>query len=248
MPLILGAIGVLLVTGLFLSESAITTLQQLVTDPYGRALLVKIALIIVMLIFTGYALFYVQPKLVQQAVLLPVVDAELPARRTRQTALGQTWRSLKCVMTIISCLGAAVLLCAALMTFFAPPIVFPAVNYSQNSSSIASPTAAQTKTVGDLSVTLQVTPARADETNTVTVTLRDASGRPVKGAQVRLDTNMQIMNMGTTHKTVSGGNPAYVAVFANGEGFSMSGLWDIIVRVQLPNQQPVQALFQVMVS
>jgi len=82
----------------------------------------------------------------------------------------------------------------------------------------------------------------------VKVTLRDASGRPVKGAQVQLDTDMQIMNMGTTHKTVSGGNPAYVAVFANGEGFSMSGLWDIIVRVQLPNQQPVQALFQVMVS
>ena len=247
-PLILGAIGVLLVSGLFLSESAITAVQQLVTDPYGRALLVKIALVVVMLIFTGYALFYVRPKLVRQAVLLPVVDAELPARRTRQSALEQTWRSLKRVMTIISCLGAAVLLCAALMTFFAPPIVFPAVNYSQNSSSTASQASAQTKTVGDLSVTLQVTPARADETNTVSVTLQDSSGRPVTDAQVQLDTNMQIMDMGTTHKTISGGNPAYVAVFANREGFSMSGLWNIIVRIQRPNQQPAQVLFQVMVS
>ncbi|HEX6483245.1 MAG TPA: CopD family protein, partial [Ktedonobacteraceae bacterium] len=247
-PPVLGAIGVLLVSGLFLSESAITAVQQLVTDPYGRALLVKIALVVVMLIFTGYALFYVRPKLVRQAVLLPVVDAELPARRTRQSALEQTWRSLKRVMTIISCLGAAVLLCAALMTFFAPPIVFPAVNYSQNSSSTAGQASAQTKTVGDLSVTLQVTPARADETNTVSVTLQDSSGRPVTDAQVQLDTNMQIMDMGTTHKTISGGNPAYVAVFANREGFSMSGLWNIIVRIQRPNQQPAQVLFQVMVN
>lgn len=247
-PLILGAIGVLVVSGLFLSESAITAVQQLVTDPYGRALLVKIALVVVMLIFTGYALFYVRPKLVRQAVLLPVVDAELPARRTRQSALEQTWRSLKRVMTIISFLGAAVLLCAALMTFFAPPIVFPAVNYSQNSSSTASQASAQTKTVGDLSVTLQVTPAHADETNTVTVTLQDSSGRPVTDAQVQLDTNMQIMDMGTARKTISGGNPAYVAVFANGEGFSMSGLWNIIVRIQRPNQRPAQVLFQAMVS
>jgi hypothetical protein len=134
------------------------------------------------------------------------------------------------------------------MTFFAPPIVFPAVNYSQNSSSAVSQTAAQTKTVGDLSVTLQVTPSRVDETNTVTVTLRDASGRPVTDAQVLLDTNMQIMDMGTTRKTISGGNPAYVAVFANGEGFSMSGPWNILVRIQRPNQQPVQVSFQVMVS
>ena len=247
-PLILGAIGVLLVSGLFLSESAITTIQQLVTDPYGRALLVKIALVLVMLIFTGYALFYVRPKLVRQAVLLPVVDAELPARRTRQSALERRGRSLKRVMNIVSCLGAAVLLCAALMTFFAPPIVFPAVNYSQNSSSTGGQTGAQTKTVDDLSVSLQVTPARVNETNTVTVTLRDSSGRPVTDAQVQLDTNMQIMNMGVTHKTISGGNPAYVAVFANGEGFSMSGLWDIIVRIQRPNQQPAQVSFQVMVS
>jgi hypothetical protein len=65
---------------------------------------------------------------------------------------------------------------------------------------------------------------------------------------VLLDTDMQIMDMGTTRKTISGGNPAYVAVFANGEGFSMRGLWNILVRIQRPNQQPVQVSFQVMVS
>src|SRR5260370_41969626 len=94
-PLIVGAIGVLLVSGLFLSESAISNFQQFTSDPYGRALLVKIALVAVMLIFTGYALFYLRPRLARQAVLLPVGDVELPARRPRQSGLGQTVRNLK---------------------------------------------------------------------------------------------------------------------------------------------------------
>lgn len=247
-PLMLGAIGVLLVSGLFLSESAISNFQQFTSDPYGRALLVKIALVAIMLVFTGYALFYLRPRLARQAVLLPVVDAELPARRARQSALDQTWRNLKRVMNIVATLGAAVLLCAALMTFFAPPIVFPNVNYTQSPASTAGSSNAQTKTVGNLSVTLQVTPARVAETNTVTVTLRDSTGKQVTDAQVQLSTNMQIMDMGVTQKTVKGGNPAYVAIFASGEGFSMAGLWDIIVRIQRPNQQPVQVQFQVTVS
>ena len=247
-PLIVGAIGVLLVSGLFLSESAISNFQQFTSDPYGRALLVKIALVAVMLIFTGYALFYLRPRLARQAVLLPVVDAELPARRARQTALDQTWRNLKRAMNIVATLGAAVLLCGALMTFFAPPIVFPNVNYTQSPPSTASSSDAQTKTAGNLSVTLRVTPARVAETNTVTVTFQDSTGRPVTDAQVQLSTNMQIMDMGITQKTVKGGNPAYVAVFASGEGFSMAGQWDITVRIQRLGQQPVQVQFQVMVQ
>lgn len=247
-PLLLGAIGVMLVSGLFLSESAISNLQQLLTDPYGRALLVKIALVAVLLIFTGYALLNLRPRLSRQAAFLPVVNAELPARRTRQSALDQTWRSLKGMMNITACLGAGVLLCAALMTFFAPPIVFPNIDYSQHSASTNNPPAAQTKTAGNFSVTLQITPARAAETNTVTVTLQESSSRPVTDAQVQLSTTMEIMNMGTAHKTISGGKPAYVAVFASGEGFSMAGLWDITAQVQRPNQQPVQVLFQVIVN
>lgn len=247
-PLTLGAIGVLLVSGLFLSESAISSFQQFTGDPYGRALLVKIALVAVMLVFTGYALFYLRPRLARQAVLLPVVDAELPARRARQSALDQTWRHLKRTMNIVAALGAVVLLCGALMTFFAPPIVFPNVNYTQSPASTANSSGVQTKTAGNLSVTLQVTPARVAETNTVTVTLQDSNARPVTDAQVQLSTNMQIMDMGVTQKTVKGGNPAYVAAFASGEGFSMAGLWDIFVRIQRPNQQPVQVQFQVMVS
>jgi putative copper export protein len=249
-PLTLGAIGVLLVSGLFLSEASITNIQQLLTDPYGRALFVKILLLALMLILGGYALFFLRPKLTQQAILLPVVNAELPARRTRQSALEGTENSLKRTMKMQTWLGAGVLLCAALMSFFAPPIVFPPLNYaaSTTSSSATSAQNIQTKRIGDLSVTLQVLPGRANAANTVVVTILDDRGNIVTNAQVQLRTNMEVMDMGTAQATAKGGNPTYTATFAEDVAFSMGGLWDISVRISRPNHAPVQGTFQVMLG
>ncbi|HLH60072.1 MAG TPA: CopD family protein [Ktedonobacteraceae bacterium] len=247
-PVLIGAIGIALLSGLFLAETAISNPQQLLTDPYGRALLVKGGLVIVMLILMGYALYYLLPRLARQVALLPVVNAELPARRVRQSVLEKTRYRLKRAMTLVACLGAAVLLCASLMSFFAPPVVFPNIHYSQSPGSPAGPPAPQTKTAGNLSVTLQVTPARVDETNTVTVTLKDSNGKPVTDAKVQLSTNMEIMDMGTTSKSISGGKPAYVATFASGEAFDMEGVWDIFVHIERPGQQPLQVQFQVTVT
>ncbi len=250
-PLTLAALGILLVSLLFLSEASLSSAQQLLTDPYGRSLLVKILLIVSMLIFTGYALFFLRPKLTRQAALLPVVDTELPIKRTRQSALLQTERSLKQTMKLSSWLAAGILLCAALMTFFAPPIVFPAVNYKLSITSTDASTSGQNlqiKQIGDLAVTLVVLPARANSANTLILTMNDSSGNPVTNAQVELNTNMEIMNMGDFHTTVVAGNPTYIATFAQDTAFSMSGLWDIVVKIVRPNVAPVQGTFQVMLN
>jgi len=245
----LGIFGVLLVSGLFLSESSLTSTYQLINDPYGRALLVKLMLIILMFVLSVYTLFILRPNLARQALLLPVVEAELPARRVRQSALQRTERRLKQSLAIQSWLGGGVLLCAALMTFYAPPIVFPATNYtSAASTNAASPAAtvnAQAQKVGNLSITLQVLPGRVDYANTVVITINDSDGNPVTNAQVQLSTNMELMDMGTAHATVKGGNPTYIAVFDKDAAFSMFGVWDIGVRIQRPNQAPVQTVFKV---
>lgn len=240
----LGAIGVLLVSGLFLSEASISDAQQLLTGPYGRALLVKILLIVLMLIFSGYSLFFLRPKLTRQVVLLPVVNAELPARRTRQSALAQTESSLKRAMHLLSLLGAGVLLCAALMSFYAPPIVFPAINYAaQAGSTSTGPQNIQTKQVGNLSVRLEVLPARINTANTVIVSLIASNGNPVTDAQVQISTNMIVMDMVTARKTAQGGNSTYIAVFSKDEAFSMYGDWYIDLLIQRPQQQPVHVTF-----
>lgn len=250
-PLLLGAVGVLLVSGLYLSESSIFNPQQFVGDPYGRSLLVALVLIGLMLLLSGYIIFILRPKLARQATLLPVIDAELPTRRTRQSALEHTVRSIKRTAIVLSWLGAGVLLCAAFMAFFAPPILFPTIDYATAANTSAAPPPginAQTEQVGNLSVTLQVSPGRTGYANTVILTINDSAGNPVTDAQVQLTTNMVIMNMGTAHVTLAGSNPTYIATFSKGQAFSMSGLWDITVNIQLPHQSPVQSIFQVTLS
>lgn len=244
-PFLLTSMGILLVCGLFLDEASVHTPQQLLTDPYARALVIQSVITIVLAFLSLYTLLVQCPRLMRQALLLPVVNAELPARRTRQSALFQGGRSLKQAVNIQAWLGAAVLLCMALMVFFAPPIVFPNITYTNPGASTSSAVNAQTKQLGDLSVTLVLLPGRVDQSNTVVITIQDRNGAPVTDAQVQLSTNMQIMDMGTAHKTISGGNAIYTATFDKREAFSMAGLWIVNVEITRPGQAPVQTAFQV---
>ena len=134
------------------------------------------------------------------------------------------------------------------MSFFAPPIVFPAINYTSSAGSASSTSniqVIQTKQVGNLTVSLQVFPARVGYDNTVIVTMNDSSGNPVTDAQMQIAINMEIMDMGTAYAKIQSGKPAYVATFSKDETFSMQGLWDIVLQIQRPNQAPMQVTFQV---
>ena len=133
-PLIFGSMGVLLISGLFLAETSLSSVQQLITDPFGRALLVKMILVAMLLLLSAYALLFLGPQLHRQIMLLSVVNAEMPTRRTRQVALERGEHRLIVTMKSVTYLGAGVLLCAAFMSFFAPPIVFPANDYTSNTS------------------------------------------------------------------------------------------------------------------
>lgn len=246
---ILASMGVFLVGGLFLFESTLHTPAQLLSDPYGRILLVAIILMGLLLLFSLYLLFIVRAKLTRQTLLLPVVDAELPARRTRQSALEQTQQQLGRSMEFLSLGAAALVLCYALMAFYAPPIVFPNVTYS-NPTSPSSTTVGNTQIQhsGSLSIMLQVLPAKSATTNTVIVIITDSNGAPVTDATVLLRINMTAMDMGTAHATIKGGSATYIATFDKNTSLSMVGVWDILVTVQRPNLPPTQALFPVTVT
>ena len=245
-PVLLVAISMLLVSGLFLSEASITSAQQLLIDPYGRALLVKILLIVLMLLVSGYSLFILRPKPAWQVVLLPVANAELRAQRTGQSVLGQTKSSLKGAWRFLSLPGAGVLLCTALMSFYAPPIVPPGINYAAQADSTSTDSQnIQTKQVGNLSVRLEVLPARLNTANTVIVSLIASNGSPVTDAQVQITTDMIVMDMRTVRETTRGGNSTYIAVFSKDEAFSMYGDWTIDVSIQRPQQRPVHVTYVV---
>jgi hypothetical protein len=146
--------------------------------------------------------------------------------------------------------GAGILLCAALMSFYAPPIVFPKTTYA-NPSTVATSIpsdATQQQKVGDFTVGLQVSPARVASANTVIVSLTNAAGKSVSNANVEFISNMQTMDMGTAIKKATPKGITYVATFEIGEAFSMTGLWNIEVRFQLPKQAVQKAEFQVTVG
>ena len=253
-PLMLGSLGVFLVSGLYLIETSLGSPQQLITEPYGRTLLVEVILVVAMILLSSYALFILHPKLTRQTMLLHVVNAELPARRTRQTALDHIARNLKRAFTVQTWLGAGVLLCAALLSFFAPPIVFPAINYTQSTNSTTTttgPTAhnIQTQVVGNLAITLQVLPGETHYANTVIVSMKDrTTGSLVTDAGIKISIDMVLMNMGTANATIKRGNPTYIAVFDEHSTFSMPGAWYIKLSIQRPGDAPVEALFTVNVG
>lgn len=248
-PYLLAAIVTQLVSELVLDESTIQTIGQLLSTPYGRALLVRDLLLLLILILTGYILFFLLPRLQRQNVLLPVVASEMPARRTRTFKLEKTERAIRQTLRTLSGLAALTLICVALMNFFAPPVVFPNINYAAlvAQQAPAAPVT-QTQTAGGLHVTLTVSPARVGATNTVTLTLTDAQGKAVSNAVIKLVINMQIMDMGTTSTTIQNGNPTYTTTIKADQAFTMAGSWLVRVEVDQPAQAAVHLTFQVLAT
>ncbi len=133
-PFILIGTGIFLMSSLFLGEASISNTYQLLNDPYGRTFMVQLGIIAIALPLSLYAMFVLRPKLTRQILLLPVVNADLPARRTRQFAMGHTERSLKRVIGMQAWLGTGILLSAALChsilhqsSFLTLPILTPPI-------------------------------------------------------------------------------------------------------------------------
>ena len=74
-------------------------------------------------------------------------------------------------MHILAALGGGVLLCGALMAFYAPPIVFPDVTYKLTITSNPAPQQnVLTQQAGNLSVSFQLQPGRVGVVNTMRIT------------------------------------------------------------------------------
>jgi hypothetical protein len=130
------------------------------------------------------------------------------------------------------------------MTFYAPPIVFPNTTSTNPPIQISNQVTPESRRVADLSVTLQIMPAKVMQENTALLTIKDRNGDLVTDAELRLIMNMQAMDMGTSHVTIKGGRSVY-ATTLDKSVFSMTGVWYIDVSIQRPKQTPLQTRFHV---
>jgi methionine-rich copper-binding protein CopC len=270
-PVLVASISIQLLSLVFLSDASIHDPQQVSTDPYGFTLAVQWVMIVITALLTTYILFVLRPRM-DKAQLSSALEAEgsniesreevntlsrAEARATQSDLSGEkvgipfstsVGRRLKLPIAMISALGMGILLGSALMSFYAPPIVFPNVTYTNQSDISANAVNTQTKQIGPFSVTLELLPGHIDHPNTVIMLINDSHGKPVTDAQIQLAVNMQIMDMGTSHALITGGNPVYATTFDPRQAFNMAGPWVINVEIQRPNQQAAHDTFQVMLS
>jgi hypothetical protein len=142
-------------------------------------------------------------------------------------------------------LGMAVLLCSIPVTLFVlPDGTAPQQSTPRGTSSDLSST--QTKSLGNWSITLTITPGKINVANTVTVQIRNRhSGQSVMNAHVMVSINMDQMDMGTTQATMTRRARTYSTTIAPYTAFSMTGIWDITLTIQLPQQVQSTIFFQV---
>ncbi len=126
-------------------------------------------------------------------------------------------------------LGVGVLLCVALLALFAG---------SLTPAQAALPTASagafrQTHSVSGYAITLQVDPAKFGS-NTFTVTLADAQGKPTPGASVLLLTQDLDMDMGGQTVQLQPAGATQPGVYSGLGDLTMAGNWSLTVKVLPP--------------
>lgn len=154
---------------------------------YGRALIVKMTLIGLMLLVGANHVLRLRPRLGRELERAPAValaaSVELASDPLESTTLGRMKRLLGW-LRVEPFLGIGVLFAVSIMFYYPVPAGF----------SPAGPSS-YTAQAGGLGARLSITPDRAGP-NQVTVSLRDAQGRPVQQATVVVLTNHLDMVMG----------------------------------------------------
>ena len=248
-PVLLASISIQLLSLIFLSETSIHDPQQLVTDPYGVTLLVQLIIMGIAVLLSAYLLADPLKRVrTLSRAKAQETGSDLSGEDVGTRFIVSVPPHLQIITGIISVLGIGVLLCSTLMSFFAPPIVFPDRTYTNQLDVPTNAVSTQTKQIGPFSVILELLPGRITQSNTVIILIKGSNGQAITDAQVRLTTEMQAMDMGTSHAVITGGNPVYATTFDLHLAFNMTGAWNINVEIQRPNQQAVQGTFEVMLS
>lgn len=249
-------------TGSLNATIHLTSAAQFVTTSYGRTLFVKIEFFLVMVAISAYHAFSLRPRLAhaldasaagQSTIPSHATEAiaagagKLPAQGTRPrsadtsasggngemeelpAATHALAERLRDWLRREALVGVLILGCVALLAAFAGSLTPPA-----QAAPPASGAFVQTQQVSGYAITLKVTPV-AFGTNTFTVTVRDAKGNPVDGAQVLVQTTMLDMDMGSESTQLQPMGPSAPGSYTGQNDLTMAGHWGIAVKV-LPTQ------------
>lgn len=252
----------LAVTGTLNTTIHMTSIDQFLTTAYGRTLFVKIEIFLLMVGISAWHAFRVRPQLAHALVeqdALATVESPIAVSSTSSgdtnSYIGVRMRNggneaegsvkgnsrlhelavrLEDWLRREAMLGAAVLLCAALLGAFAGTLVAPPA--SGNTFTTPSKPFLETQQVGGYAITLNVVPAKFGS-NTFTVTVKDSKGAPVTQAVVVLTTTMLDMDMGSESLALTPGGANQPGVYTGQGDLTMGGHWMLTVKVVPPGAQ-----------
>jgi putative copper export protein len=255
---ILSAI-LLAATGSLNATVRMTSFDQLVTTAYGRTLLIKILLFLLMAGISAYHAFALRPRLASALTAEPdVASSIIPAGVTLasygaqpQIPLGQDGVASgrltgsggdgavsggvrKLVQRLEDWLRREAIIGLGVLLCAALLGAF-AGSLATAPSPIAGVSNGYISTVGttpngDYNVTLKVSPAKFG-TNNFIATVKDKSGKPVEGASVLLQTTMLDMDMGTQSLQLQAAGSDSPGSYSGQADLDMGGNWGLAVKV-----------------
>jgi len=217
------SIGLIMITGTYMSLLNIGDWPALISTAYGQALLFKLALASIAMLIGGYNLIVVKPKL----------DAAIDAPETAP-ALQRRFRR---VVAIEAITGLLVLASAGILTD---------LPRSKDPQPITTAGPLQLTTQADtLDVALTIDPARSGSSNFI-VRLSENGQSIADASDVSLRFTYLTRGLGTTKATATSTNDG--AYTATGAYVSLPGEWQIEVAVRRPNAYDAFAAYRVKVD
>lgn len=250
--LALASVITLAISGTYAGLLHMKAVSELWTSEYGLALLFKLILFGVLLALGAYNRLRIQPLFVSW---IENMAAAAEMKRWQHHFLRVVRSEVVLAVLAIGAVG--------FLTNTAPPSAEarrqPTPATAAPSLAVSPPTSAplptrtpvpskpfaETKTVGDLQIGLEVTPAILGK-NSFRVSLRDAAGQPVDVQRVVLSLEMQEMDMGVNQIEVT---PQGTGEFEAPAGWlSMVGHWQVKVVVRRADADDLETTFLVPVG
>ncbi len=254
-PLAITGVIIMAVSGPFNAVIHLTSLNQLITTAYGRALVIKVLLVGTLLLTSAIHLGILRPRLKKDYTkYLALIGAEqrdavtAPDAGTQSTASPSTEhvksleasiamqaRRLMSVLRWEPALGVGVLICTGLMNVFVGTLLPAAVNQPAQPATTTQqikPFNATIKTSDKMfTVKLTVSPNRFGP-NVFTVTVLNSKGTVVTNVGVSLYTTMLDMDMGTNAVNLQPDGKGHFS--ATGD-LDMGGDWAVRVQIRAPD-------------
>jgi copper transport protein len=237
-PLAIAGVVIMAATGPFSAAIRLSSWEQLFTTAYGRALTVKILLVVALLITSAIHVLLIRPRLKKEYhkyiyAMEGVTFNQAQQVKLREGRLTGLTRRLTTTLRWEPLLGVAVIACVGLMNVFAgtlSPIAVPQQQATAPASTIFNTTVKTTD--NRFTVSLNINPNRFG-TNIFSATVVDnKTGKPTTDVGVSLYTTMLDMDMGTDTVNLL---PDGKGHFSAPGDLAMGGNWQIRIQIRTPD-------------